>query len=364
MAKTYNFPTVGKKNKVVFRQEGCKEAILVQVHEGTHQLRFESSGDSSHRVMLGDKSLFDVDGTYSCPTCGCMISRGYAERDISMKKALETSKRINDSYKGIKEAVDRVAPILGLLEEGYYILADWEMNPFQSGKHFWNDGNIFAEFVPYALISPKSGKGYRCGNKFGPNRLIPTERPNMCNRDRVQHYIERLDEGEAFPRAIGCHIGGGNVLLLDGHHKAAAQAVKGHPVRCLVIIPVIQLDGSPVEELARKPYFYKPQPYVGGAGALLDKAHNCVGIHKGFFEIPRAQYEAEWNHGDATASYEDWIWGSLPDDLSSDSEWKKLSKEREARALERKEKKQAEREKKSLHLYHTPFVDIAKLLDE
>ena len=217
MEKTFSFPLVRKKNKVIFLQDGCKEAILVQVQKGTNQLRFESCG-FSYRVTLGGKNLFDVDGINGCPTCGGTLVRGYGERNLSMKKVLEIGKKINDPYRGIKEAADRVAPILGLLAEGHYILADWEMDPFQSGKHFWDDEDVESAFVPYVHLFYKKCRGYRWGNNFGPSQLIPTQKPDMCNQDRVKYYMDRLDEGESFPRAIGCHIGGGNVLLLDGHH--------------------------------------------------------------------------------------------------------------------------------------------------
>lgn len=110
--------------------------------------------------------------------------------------------------------------------------------------------------------------------------------------------IRRLEEGEAYPRAIGCYLGGDTVLLLDGHHKAAAQASKGKMVKCLVIMPVNGL-AIPEEYILSKNEREKAYDRI-----ILDAGHYPVYPE---YEVAKDVFQEECR----------WIFMSVP----VDTEW-------------------------------------------
>lgn len=233
MNENFTYPTITIESKIVSSYRDFNDAVLVKVENGINKLRFISQYDE-YQVILNEENLFSGRDDVRCPTCGYVLHRGYrgdGERNASMEERMELIGKINAEYIGIEQAVERISAVLGLLKDGYYVVADYELFPNNIGnKHFWN---CHYSPGPFGGQIEAPNEDSFC---WAPAKLIATERATLCNPERVEYYRERLKEKEKYPRAIGCYLGGGSVLLLDGHHKATAAAINGEMVKCLVIM--------------------------------------------------------------------------------------------------------------------------------
>ena len=294
MSEKFMCPEVTVEGRVVSSDYHCTDAVLVKVHDGTGALAFES-WDNGCAVTLDGESLFSVNEDKFCPTCGGYLYRGYGERKLSMEEAMAFSGQINEPYAGIRTAVERMRPLLGLLRSGHYVVADYEFFPFTENTHFWNYLGIPEVFTTW---------GYRIGiegyaTRVCPSYLIPSQRPANCNPERIDHYT-RLPNSEDYPRAIGLYASGNMVLLLDGHHKAAAAASQGRMVRCLVIMPA-QIGEDAKETVDSGTLLYFEGSLLNESGKLVGWVYPCLNRH----------LKENWDnlvHDDAGFSQ----WGSVP----------------------------------------------------
>ena len=136
-------------------------------------------------------------------------------------------------------------PLLNLLEDGYYMLADVPHDPTDgNNRFFWSVPNkrtenpaCCEEYYHYGL--------YFCNDSF-PQYLYPTQSAEMCNEKRVNEYVEILKNNPNPPRALAYHEYGFISALLDGHHKATASALIGQKINCLTIIKTTGYSGVPI----------------------------------------------------------------------------------------------------------------------
>lgn len=231
------------RSKVYF----CREAALVRLRGGLNRIACRDYGEKN----LYKRGCYDLymDGVPlvetlidDCETCGTLLLKGYGDGIYGREDCAAVSEKLNGPYRGLKNAVADIAPILGLLKSGLYIVADFDLLPVInkgsscSPEYFWDVtkepvlGGIYHEelhFVQYDW-------GGEDVHDF-PMLLAPSQRASLMNMDRVAYYRGRLGEGESFPRAVALYLNGAVALLLNGHHKAAACALEGAPVRTLVI---------------------------------------------------------------------------------------------------------------------------------
>lgn len=145
---------------------------------------------------------------------------------------MSVSGRINAGFKNMEQSVKDIAPLLGLFADGDYVVADYDLYPCTgNGAHFWNGRYDGPDLLHMFYAFPNGSVIYD-----SPLCLFPTQRVSGMDLDRVEYYKNRLSEGNRYPRAVAYYLSGGMALLLDGHHKAAAAAWAGCPVRCLVIM--------------------------------------------------------------------------------------------------------------------------------
>lgn len=233
MDPKFTGPEVTIKNRVISSDIHCADAVLVEVRGGTEALAFEDMRDG-RAVTLNGESLFRVNDEKFCPTCGGIVYRAYGERNVSMEEAMALDERMNAPYTGLRDAVERMRPLLGILKSGHYMVADYALFPFSGGTYFWHDLHIPEVFYTWNCRWGVES----CVVRICPSYMIPSQRAATCNPERIDHYAQ-LPDTQDYPRAIGLYLSGNMVLLLDGHHKAAAAASRGSMVRCLVIIPVL-----------------------------------------------------------------------------------------------------------------------------
>lgn len=132
-----------------------------------------------------------------------------------------------------------------MLKDGYYVIADAVVYPTSGDRHFFcNVPDKLSEIEAaceeyYDHIFYEVTDGY-------PAFLYPSQSNSCLNKSRAKEYLSVIDKPNS-PRAIAYyHFGFVNVLL-DGHHKAYAAAMKGVPLKTLVIIPfagaALYIDG-------------------------------------------------------------------------------------------------------------------------
>ena len=107
----------------------CNEATLIRVTKGRSALTSISSDidyddyDVRSVFMLNGKPL--IQGKYpGCPTCSALLARGYGIDNIDCPEIKSIRDRINSEYTGISNAIDAITPLLELLDDGLYVIAD------------------------------------------------------------------------------------------------------------------------------------------------------------------------------------------------------------------------------------------------
>ena len=221
----------------------CNDVFVVSVRKGKAALKIETYGhsldsDKYHEII----SAITLNGMPliqsqlpACPTCAGMLATGYGvDKDNKEIKAI--SDAINSEFESLEKSIDNIKPLLGLLKDGVYVIADIPSYPTDgSGNFFWAVSNKLKEVTATTCT-------YYDMEDFGavdglPIFLYPSQSTDRFNQERVDHYLKTVSEKSA-PRAIAYHINGFINVLLDGHHKAAAAAISGNYVNCLTIFPV------------------------------------------------------------------------------------------------------------------------------
>lgn len=216
----------------------CKSAVIFEVKNGKASLKHVSSNiDDDHyksHLLLNGFPLLQADNPY-CPTCSGLLATGYGIENIDCEELDEVRKNINSEFIDIKKSAAILKPLLGLLSDGIYILADIPHYPVNgSGNFFYNISNELTKVT--ATCSSYYNHDFLTVVDGFPAYLYPTQSDTCINRKRVDHYVELLKNSKNPPRAIAYYEDGFISALLDGHHKAAAAAILGVPINCLTII--------------------------------------------------------------------------------------------------------------------------------
>lgn len=265
------------------------EHLLFRVRHGTGRLRMERSRDLSQpdpmrdtffTLTLGGTPLALLQ-TSGCPTCQSMLAAGYGLRE-DCPELRQAADAVAAPFDGPEAALERLAPVTGLLASGYYLLSRVDCYPTDgSGRFFWDVPNGFTLSPATAEIyDPES---YAVLPVF-PRFLHPSQPTDKYDPSRVEEYRRRIRAGEPLPPALCYATLEYLSILIDGHHRACACALEGVPVPCLILSParfmgrdgawqVIWPDGTtrrvtgfPVdpEQGRRRPVRDAPQPPVPG----------------------------------------------------------------------------------------------------
>lgn len=208
---------------------------LIQVKNGRNMLYqcfSEEPREATYcTLMFGDKPLFQFQGDeYYCPTCEKIVRSGYQlEQTEEFRRD-----RLNGENLTFADALDALMPLLGLLDDNYYVILDTELYPTDGNGHlFWN--------VPNSDVCvPGSCLFYRGEGEWGflrPHFTVATQSVDKLQESRVEYY-------RAHPgcRAVAYYMDGYITALLDGHHKAMAAAVEHRKVKALVIMPCYAVE--------------------------------------------------------------------------------------------------------------------------
>ena len=218
------------------------EATLISVSKGKDALYCESCPYPSKYVDLhdfltalvlnGKPLVYKTDP--ECPTCAGLLATGYGIEKADDGVLSTVRAAMNNSYKDTVSAIQAIYPLLDLLSDGYYLIADADLYPADGeGNFFWNVPNELTINRATSEILVYEDDALDCLPTF----LYHSQQTSTLNAKRVLHYINKQkDEGDS-TRALAYYLGGFICLMLDGHHKAAAAALLKKKVSTLLIIP-------------------------------------------------------------------------------------------------------------------------------
>ena len=216
------------------------EHIFFEVKGSAGTLRMELSRDPACTDPMLDSYLtLTLKGTplaflqtSGCPTCQSMLAAGYGlpEDAPELRRAADA---VAAPFAGMEQALVRLAPVVGLLTPGYYLLSLADCFPTDGNGHFfWDIPNGFT-FSP-ATAQTYDPETYSTLPVF-PRFLHPTQPAGKYDPRRVEEYRRQLRDGQPLPPALAYLAFEYLSILLDGHHRACACALEGVPVPCLIL---------------------------------------------------------------------------------------------------------------------------------
>ena len=218
--------------------EWCDEAVLICVKNGkgtlAHQISEESEDyDFFSQLLLDDKPI--IQARYPiCPTCTGMLATGYGIENIHSQELTKVRECMNSEYKGIINAAENVKPLLGLLNDGYYVLADVKLFPSNGqGTFFYSVPNELT--YNEATCSQYYDSDFGCSTDGFPAYIYPTQSSEIIQEERVEEYIRIMENSSNPPRGLAYYEEGFVCALLDGHHKACAASALGKKLNCLTM---------------------------------------------------------------------------------------------------------------------------------
>lgn len=230
----------------------CREAILIEVTNGKSALHWKCQrvADSYYYerfnsvLTLNNKPILQA-SLPSCPTCEGLLATGYGIDNIECSELREIADKINETYTDITNAAQVISPILGLLEDGVYILADCDVYPSDGNGHFFWDVPNELTVTPATAICLTDIED-KCDVVGGiPTFLYPSQSTTSFNPERISYYQSLLNDREYYPRSIAYYSNELCSVILDGHHKATACAINGMLVPTLVIVPCTGIQYKP-----------------------------------------------------------------------------------------------------------------------
>lgn len=217
----------------------CREAALIKVSGGSKALtRIYSEWTKNYMVksslMLNGKPIVQEEDP-GCPTCCSLLARGYGIENTGCEELKIIRDRINSEYTDLRTGIKNIAPILDLLDDGYYVVADAQLYPTDGSNRFFANVKDELSCIYSATDQYYNSEFMEVTSGF-PAYLYPTQSNSVLNAERADFYLDRIDKDNA-PRAVAYYDCGFICALLDGHHKAYAAAKKGCLIPTLVIIP-------------------------------------------------------------------------------------------------------------------------------
>ena len=217
------------------------DAVIVSVKNGKGTLTHitdcgsECYSDARSHLKLNDITL--VQGQYPfCPTCHGLLASGYGLENVKCRELDTIRRTVNEDFSGTAAAAERLMPLLRLLDDGYYLIADVTHYPTDgNGSFFYNMSNKLSYYDGCCDCYYIHEMYY--ADAAYPAFLIPTQSADLISRERVEYYKKKLISDPESVRCIAYHEKGFYSALLDGHHKAFAAAELALPIKCITIIP-------------------------------------------------------------------------------------------------------------------------------
>lgn len=225
------------------RQLWCREALLLHIR-GTGVLRWEAHTPPPDADDYNSYRCLTLQGTpllsAEFPVCETSESRlctgwGLDRAEGPELEALRET--LNGGFTRLEDAVPALTPLLALLPEGIYVLAESDAYPADGGgRFFWDVPDRLRYFPATGAVFLHDDDYDIRYERLPPVFLYPSQRRSRLDLGRVEEYRERFRQGGPLPHGIALHVAEGMSVLLDGHHKAAAAALLGRALPCLTVL--------------------------------------------------------------------------------------------------------------------------------
>ena len=217
-----------KNSKVVYINGAGK---LKEVYKEVEDLK----NSYLAQIRLNDIPLIQINTDYYISTIECLLATGYGIENANCKEILEIQEKINSDFISLEDSIETITPLLKLLNNGFYMVADVECYPTDgNGNFFWNVPNDLVLNPAIAMKCLRDDDFTYIGRQ--PVYLYPTQTTDACNSERVDYYIEKFKKmSDNEPRAIVYNCGEFINFIIDGHHKACAAALLGKSLKCILI---------------------------------------------------------------------------------------------------------------------------------
>ena len=217
--------------QLLFTLEGGAGNLCAVWYDGGEKGVSPYDAYSSSALVLNDTPLVQMQGT-GCPTCASLLAAGYGlPEDSAAVQAMRDA--MTKPYTGLKEALERLRPLVSLLPSGVYALSHAELCPTDGeGAFFWDVPGGFAPREATAVYY--DSENYRTLPAF-PCFLYPSQSARNYDPARVEHYRAMIRAEQPLPPVLTYFLESSLCVLLDGHHRACACALEGVRVPALTI---------------------------------------------------------------------------------------------------------------------------------
>ena len=271
------------------QQPWCREALLLHIR-GTGVLRWE------RRLLPAKADPYETPLCLTlrgapllswlaavCETSESWLCTGWGLDTAECPELDALREILNGGFAQLEDAVPSLSPLLELLPEGVYVLAESDAYPTDGcGQFFWNVSDRLEPNPTTGLVCLADDDYDYKYERIPPKFLYPSQRRSRLDLERVDYYKERFQQDGSLPHGIALYVGaGGMSVLLDGHHKAAAAALLGRTLPCLTVLPLgyYRLDNPkqsacfgpivvPVEDISGVKLPKEPWQYAKGSGPL------------------------------------------------------------------------------------------------
>ncbi len=269
-------------------QPWCRDALLLHIR-GTGVLRWE------RRLLLANADLYETPLCLTlrgapllswlaavCETSESWLCTGWGLDTAECPELDALREILNGGFAQLEDAVPSLSPLLELLPEGVYVLAESDAYPTDGcGQFFWNVSDRLEPNPTTGLVCLADDDYDYKYERIPPKFLYPSQRRSRLDLERVDYYKERFQQDGSLPHGLAVYVTEGMSVLLDGHHKATAAALLGRTLPCLTILPLgyYRLDNPkqsacfgpivvPVEDISGVKLPKEPWRYTKGSGPL------------------------------------------------------------------------------------------------
>lgn len=189
---------------------------------------------SENYLIIDDKLVVDID-TESQDVYNINVVDNIKNingiHDVGNEQLNTFLDSFNDDFISLDDSIEKMTPILEMLEKGEYYISYVNIFPITSeGNFFWDlssDSRVFSSF-DYGYLLPMYIRG--------------AENHNFYNEDRVKYYLDRYNKTTKRPVPIIINTSGRDYenIVLDGHHKIIASYLKNEPINTIMIMKSFQ----------------------------------------------------------------------------------------------------------------------------
>lgn len=270
------------------QQPWCRDALLLYIR-GTDAFRWERRLLPAKADPYETPLCLTLRGTpllswlaAVCETSESWLCTGWGLDSAECPELDALRETLNGGFARLEDAVPALSPLLELLPEGVYVLAESDAYPADGcGQFFWNVSDCLEPNPATALVCLADDDYDYNYERIPPKFLYPSQRRSRLDMERVGYYKERFRQDGPLPHGLAVYVTEGMSVLLDGHHKAAAAALLGRTLPCLTVLPLgyYRLDNPkqsacfgpivvPVEDISGVKLPKEPWRHAKGSGPL------------------------------------------------------------------------------------------------